>query len=126
MKTMATVLAVGALATNVAMAGAFDECNLRGDQASVTKCLLDADRDAQEQLNKVEGELARKARDLDTATGRSLAAPALARSMREFGNYRKAQCDFVRAMQASGRRADQAQLGCMVDMTRRRVRDLQN
>lgn len=126
MKTMATVLAMGALAANTAIAGAFDECNLRGDQATVSKCLVEADREAQEQLNKVEGELARKARELDTATGRSAAAPALARSMRDFGAYRKAQCDFVRAMQAAGARAEQAQLGCMVDMTRRRVRDLQN
>lgn len=124
--TVAGVAAMGMLAAGAAMAGAFDECNLRGDQAAMMRCLVDADRDAQEQLNKVEGDLARKARDLDTATGRPVAAPALARSMREFGNYRKAQCEFVRAMYPTGTRGDQAQAACMVDMTRRRVRDLQN
>lgn len=123
----AMVLAVaGFLATNAAFAGAIDECNLRGDAGTVSRCLVDAEREAQEQLNRVEGEAARKARDLDTATGHAAAAPALARSMREFGEYRKAQCEFVRAMYPVGTRGDQAQAGCMVDMTRRRVRDLQN
>lgn len=126
MKAMAAMLVAGALATNPAVAGAFDECNLRGDQAAVRKCLLDADREAQDQLNKVEGELARKARELDIATGHAAAAPALARSMRDFGAYRKSQCEFVRAMHASGARAEQSQQGCLVDMTRRRIRDLQN
>ena len=126
MKTMAIVGTMLALAAGTVQAGALDECNIRGDHATVTRCLVDADRDAQDQLNRVEGESARKARDLDTATGRPLAAPALARSMREFANYRKAQCEFVRAMYASGSGAEQAQVACMVDMTRRRVRDLQN
>ena len=45
--------------------------------------------------------------------------------MRAFSDYRKAQCDFVRAMYASGANADQGQLGCMIDITRRRVRELQ-
>ncbi len=126
MKIRSAIVVAGLLATGAAMAGALDECNLRGDQATVMRCLAEADRDAQDQLNRIEGEVARKARELDTATGRPLAAPALARSMREFGNYRKAQCEFVRAMYTGGVRAEQAQLGCMVDMTRRRLRDLQN
>ncbi len=45
--------------------------------------------------------------------------------MRAFTEYRKEQCDFVKAMYASGNGADQGLLGCRVDMTRRRVRDLQ-
>jgi len=69
--------------------------------------------------------LDRRARDIDVATGRSSAAPALAKSMRGFAEYRKTQCDFVRAMYASGNGAEQAQLGCMVDLMRRRVRELQ-
>ena len=114
------------LASGLAGAGAYDECNLRGDQATVTRCLVDVEREALDQLNRVEGDLARKARDLDVATGRAVAAPALARSMREFGNYRKAQCEFVRSMYPVGTRGDQAMAACLVDMTRRRVRDLQN
>ena len=45
--------------------------------------------------------------------------------MRAFADYRKAQCDFVRAMYSSGSGAEQAQLGCIIDLTRRRVRELQ-
>lgn len=126
MMKRSAILVAGLLAAGTAAGGVFDECNLRGDQATVTRCLVDAEREAQEQLNRVEGDVARKARELDTATGRPLAGPALARSMREFAGYRKAQCEFVRAMYPGGARGDQAQLGCMVDMTRRRVRDLQN
>jgi len=113
-------------ATMSAGAGALDECMLRGDRATVTRCLADADAEAQAALIKAEGAAGKLARDLDTATGRPGAAAALARSMRAFADYRKAQCDFVKAMYASGSGADLAMQGCMVDMTRRRVRDVQN
>jgi uncharacterized protein YecT (DUF1311 family) len=108
-----------------APAGALEECMIRGDQDAVTRCLVEQDRDAQAALNKAEGDAGKKARELDVATGRSGAAASLARTMRAFVDYRKAQCDFVRAMYP-GTGADQRQLGCMVDMTRRRVRDFQN
>jgi uncharacterized protein YecT (DUF1311 family) len=109
-----------------ASAGALEECMGKSDHAATTRCLTDAERAAQDQLVKIEGDIARKAREIDTATGRGGAAAAFGRSMREFSEYRKAQCDFVRAMYASGSGADQGQLACMVDMTRRRIRDLQN
>ena len=127
MKTMAWV--VGACACAVAMtagAGALEECMIRGDHAAVGKCLLEAEREAQDALVKAEGDAGRKARDLDLATGRGGAAAALAKSMRAFADYRKAQCDFVRAMYASGSGADQGALGCRVDLNRRRARDLAN
>ena len=75
-------------------------------------------------MREYEGDVGKRARDIDVATGRGTAAPALAKSMRAFSDYRKAQCDFVRAMYAPSTGADQAQLGCVVDLTRRRVRDL--
>ncbi|MCC7327924.1 MAG: DUF1311 domain-containing protein [Burkholderiales bacterium] len=115
-----------ALSATLAVAGAFEECNLRGDQATVSRCLVEAEDAAQAALVKAEGDAGKLARQVDTATGRPVAAAALARSMRAFSDYRKAHCDFVRAMLASAPVAEQGQLGCMVDMTRRRVRDLQN
>ena len=120
---------IGACVCAAAMsagAGALDECMIRGDRATVTRCLADADAEAQTALVKAEGTVAKLARDLDTATGRPGAAAAFARSMRAFADYRKAQCDFVKAMYASGSGAEQAMHGCMIDMTRRRVRDVQN
>jgi uncharacterized protein YecT (DUF1311 family) len=128
MNCMARILAAAAVASMAmsAGAGALDECMIRGDHAVVTRCLLDADNEAQAALNKVEGDAGQRARELDKATGRPGANAALAKTMRAFADYRKAQCDFVRAMYASGSGADQGQLGCRVDMTRRRVRDLQN
>ena len=128
MKSLSRILVACALAlpAAAAVAGAFDECNLRGDQAAVTRCLVDAENESQAALVKAEGDAGRLARQVDTATGRPVAAAALARSMRAFSDYRKAQCEFVRAMLASAPIAEQGQLGCMIDMTRRRVRDLQN
>jgi uncharacterized protein YecT (DUF1311 family) len=123
---MRSVVLVLAAWAGAAGAGALDECMIKGDHAAVSRCLIDLEKEAQASLIKAEGDLGKKARDLDTATGRPGAAAALAKSMRAFTDYRRAQCDFVRAMYASGSGADQGQLGCMVDMTRRRVRDLQN
>ena len=114
-----------ALTACTATAGALEECVARGDQAAITRCLVDLEKEAQASLNKAEGDAGKRARDIDVATGRSSAAPALAKSMRGFAEYRKTQCDFVRAMYASGNGAEQAQLGCMVDLMRRRVRELQ-
>ena len=108
-----------------AAAGALDECLIRNEPAAVSRCLADLDREAQAALVKAEGDAGKKARDIDNATGRSPAAPALAKSMRAFTEYRKAQCDFVRAMYSSPGGAEQAQLGCLIDLTRRRVRELQ-
>lgn len=114
-----------AFATAGATAGALDECMIRGDQTVVTKCLIEADHEANAALIKAEGAAGGRARQLDTATGRPGAAAALAKSMRAFNEYRKEQCDFVKAMYASGAGAEQGQLGCRVDLTRRRARELQ-
>ena len=123
--TRIVVVCAWAIATAVANAGALDECMIKGDHAAVTRCLIDAENEAQTALNKAEGAAGTLARKVDTATGRPGAAAALARSMRAFTEYRKDQCDFVKAMYASGAGAEQGFLGCRVDMTRRRLRDLQ-
>ena len=125
MKIRSMLIGVCLAAAGDAAAGALEECLIKGDQDAVTRCLVEQEREAQSALNKAEGDAGKKARELDVATGRSGAAAALARTMRAFVDYRKAQCDFVRAMYP-GAGADQRQLGCTVDMTRRRVRDLQN
>ena len=46
-------------------------------------------------------------------------------SLRTFADYRTTQCDYVKALYASGTGADQALLACRIDLTRRRVRELQ-
>jgi uncharacterized protein YecT (DUF1311 family) len=123
--THIAVVCAWAIATAAANAGALDECMIKGDHAAVTRCLIDAESEAQATLDKAEGLAGTRARKLDTATGRPGAAAALAKSMRAFAEYRKDQCDFVRAMYASGAGTEQRLVGCRVDMTRRRVRDLQ-
>ncbi len=118
-------LALYGLAVTFTFAGALDECSVKGDHAAVSRCLLEADREAQAALHAAEGAAGTRARELDTATGRPGANAALARSMRAFTEFRKAQCDFVKAMYAGGNGAEQGALGCRIDLTRRRLRDLQ-
>jgi uncharacterized protein YecT (DUF1311 family) len=106
-------------------AGALDECQTAGDHAAVTRCLAEADAQAQASLRNAEAAAGTRAREIDTATGRPGANAALAKTLRAFTEYRTLQCDYVKALYASGVGAEQAGLGCRVDLTRRRVRDLQ-
>jgi uncharacterized protein YecT (DUF1311 family) len=108
-----------------AAAGALDECQTAGDHAAVTRCLVDVDTQVQASLRNAEAAAGTRARELDAVTGRPGAHAALAKSMRAFTEYRTLQCDYVKALYASGSGADQAGLGCRVDLTRRRVRELQ-
>ena len=117
----ASLLGIAASAT----AGALDECQTAGDHAAVSRCLLEADREAQASLRNAEGAAGTRAREIDAATGRPVANAALAKSLRAFTEYRTLQCDFIKAMYASGNGADQAALACRIDLTRRRVRELQ-
>ena len=50
-----TVAMVCGLAASVATAGALDECAIKGDHAAVSRCLLDADREARASLHAAEG-----------------------------------------------------------------------
>jgi uncharacterized protein YecT (DUF1311 family) len=126
MKIFVAVLAAGLLgiAAN-ATAGALDECQTSGDHAAVSRCLFELDRDAQASLRNAEAAAGTRARELDAVTGRPGANAALAKSLRAFTEYRTLQCDFIKAMYASGNGADQAALACRIDLTRRRVRELQ-
>ena len=108
-----------------AAAGALDECQTAGDHAAVTKCLAEADAQAQASLRNAEAAAGTRAREIDNATGRPGANAALAKTLRTFADYRTKQCDYIKALYASGVGAEQAGLGCRVDLTRRRVRELQ-
>ncbi|MEO8346734.1 MAG: lysozyme inhibitor LprI family protein [Betaproteobacteria bacterium] len=119
------LLLLGAAVTAPATAGALDECQTAGDHAAVTRCLFEADAEAQASLRNAEGVAGTRARELDTATGRAGANAALAKSLRAFLEYRTMQCNYVKALYASGNGAEQAGLACRVDLTRRRVRELQ-
>ena len=120
--TIAMVLLASA---TPAAAGALDECQTAGDHAAVSRCLLELDAQAQASLRNAEGSAGTRAREIDNATGRPGANAALAKTLRTFADYRTTQCDYVRALYASGGGAEQAQLACRVDLTRRRVRELQ-
>ena len=120
---VATLLLVGVAVP--AAAGALDECQTAGDHAAVTRCLLDADTQAQASLRNAEAAAGTRAREIDNATGRPGANAALAKTLRTFADYRTTQCDYVKALYASGGSAELHGMACRVDLTRRRVRELQ-
>jgi uncharacterized protein YecT (DUF1311 family) len=120
----ASIVAASAFAQG-ALAGALEECKGTGDSASLTRCLSEEERKANTELSSAEAAAAQKARTLDGATGRTNSHAALAKSVREFSQYRLAHCGYVKeAYGGTGTTAEQAQMGCIVDMTRRRVREL--
>src|SRR5438046_1084445 len=107
-----------------ALASALEECVPAGDGAAVLRCLTEEDVKTNTELSSAEAAAARRARELEQATGRTGAHAALAKSVRDFAAYRTSQCAFVKETMASGSGAAQAQLGCRIDMNRRRVREL--
>ena len=107
-----------------ALAGALEECIDKGDRQAVTRCLTVLDTSANAALRDAEGRAATKARELDAVTGQTAAALAYDRSVRAYTQYRDAQCNYVKAMYASGSGAGQALLACRVDFARRRAREL--
>jgi uncharacterized protein YecT (DUF1311 family) len=107
-----------------AFAGALEECMGAGDHQAITRCLTTAQLKADAALADAEGRAATAARELDAVTGRAGAAKAYDASVRTYRQYRDAQCNYVKAMYASGNGAGQALLACRVDFARRRAREL--
>jgi uncharacterized protein YecT (DUF1311 family) len=107
-----------------AFAAAVEECLPIGDGAAVLKCLTDEEIKANAELAALEVTVAKHAHDIEQATGRVGAHAALAKSVRDFAQYRASQCAYVKELIASGTGSAQAQTGCRVDLTRRRIREL--
>ena len=108
-----------------AAAGALDECQTAGDHAAVSRVPARSRRAGAGELAQ-RGSCCRHARPGDRQRHRPpRRQAALAKTLRTFADYRTTQCDYVRALYASGGGAEQAQLACRVDLTRRRVRELQ-
>jgi uncharacterized protein YecT (DUF1311 family) len=126
MKTsLARAVAIAALAAaGAAHAGAYEDCMTSGGQADIMKCLLNEDRQANNELASAEAAAAQKARSVEQATGKAGIHAALAKSVRDFSAYRASQCGFVRELAAREPVGEQAQVACRVDLTRRRVREL--
>ena|SRR5437660_5620972 len=118
------VLGLSSAAAVPALASALDECMPAGGGAAVLRCLTEEEGKANVELANAEAAAARRARELEQATGRVGAHAALAKSVRDFAAYRTSQCAYVKETMASGTGAAQAQLGCRIDLNRRRVREL--
>jgi uncharacterized protein YecT (DUF1311 family) len=117
-------LALSGAVTMPALASALEECVPAGDGAAVLRCLTEEDTKANVELSNAEAAAAKRARELEQATGRVGAHAALAKTVRDFAVYRASQCAYVRETMASGSGAAQALVGCRIDLNRRRVREL--
>jgi len=113
-----------AVTTMPALASALEECVPAGDGAAVLRCLTEQDTKANVELSNAEAAAAKRARELEQATGRVGAHAALAKTVRDFAAYRASQCAYVKETMASGSGAAQALVGCRIDLNRRRVREL--
>ena len=114
----------GAAFAMPALASALEECVTAGDGAAVLRCLTEEDARANVELSNAEAAAAKRARDLEQATGRAGAHAALAKTVRDFAAYRASQCAYVKETMASGSGAARALVGCRIDLNRRRVREL--
>jgi uncharacterized protein YecT (DUF1311 family) len=122
--SLGCVLAMSLALAAPALAGAVEECMTAGDHSAVTRCLTEQDVKANAELAAAEAAAGKRAREIEQATAHAGVHAALAKSMRDFAQYRTSQCAYVKESYASGTGASQAQLGCRVDLTRRRIRDL--
>ena len=110
----------------LARANAVDECAAAGDGAAVLRCLTEEDAKTGADLANAEAAAAKRARDLEQATGRAGVHAALAKAVRDFAAYRTSQCAYVKEAMASGTGSTQAQVGCRIDLNRRRIRELKS
>jgi len=108
-----------------AAAGPVEECQAKvRTQVEVSGCLAADLRAAERALAAAASEAERVAQDLDHATGRPGAAQAVDVAQRRWLDFREADCAVRAALAAGGSGTDQFDLGCRIEMTRARAREL--
>jgi uncharacterized protein YecT (DUF1311 family) len=108
----------------LAHAGAYEDCLTAGNQAAMMQCLANEEKQANSELASAEAAAAQKAKAVESATGKPGIHAALAKSVRDFSAYRTSHCAYLREIAVRDPVAEQAQLACRVDLTRRRAREL--
>jgi uncharacterized protein YecT (DUF1311 family) len=121
-KGLALLLMVAAPVQAAQSTMALDECTRRvAQQTEMGTCLLQAQRAASDEMLALVQQVRDAAERLERVTGRPGPAAALVVSQRDFERYVDGQCRLVHAFYASGNGADQAALGCEVDLLRQRA-----
>ncbi|MCJ8170109.1 lysozyme inhibitor LprI family protein [Atopomonas sediminilitoris] len=113
------LLALFIIGLPAAHAGALEDCyQQNATRPLVSQCLTQRLKQAEQaHLAFVQAAVA-EARSLDGVTDdRYRAAQHFAAAEKAFNQYRQSQCDYQRAMFASGTGADQAALACLIDLT---------
>ena len=93
-------------------------------QIEVSGCLAADLRAAEQVLSLAFGEAERAAQGLDRATARPGAREAVEAAQQRWLDFREANCAVRAALAAGGSGTDHFVLGCRIEMTRARTREL--
>jgi uncharacterized protein YecT (DUF1311 family) len=116
------VLAMLALGSGPAAAGALEECHQRTPtRLDVTPCLTAAKKIATDAMLEQFLAVSQSLEALEQATGRGGKLAQLKQSQRDFERYLQSHCQVVLRAIDSGGGAAQAQLACEVDLLRARA-----
>ncbi|HYE84829.1 MAG TPA: lysozyme inhibitor LprI family protein, partial [Vicinamibacterales bacterium] len=101
---------------------AFKQCSR--DAARIRECLQTLLQVAETDLTQSYASPFLHARERDQGTGKEIFADAFRKSNDEWKQYRDAECARRRDVTPQGVAADDWQLACVVDLTRRRLLDM--
>lgn len=114
------VLPIGALHADPAM-----ECGIsNGSQVEIGNCVGAVEKTVDQAVELALGFAMDVAKELDTATGRDVAAKALTSGQQAWGAYRDAHCEYVGSTFGGGSGTGIAISSCRVEMGRQRVSGL--
>lgn len=125
--TFATLFAaIAALALHgPAGADASFECGIdNGSQVEIGNCVGRQLEAVDKSVDLALGFATNAAKELDGATGRAAAVPALEKGQAAWSAYRDAHCDFVGATFGGGSGTGIAIASCRIELGRSRVREL--
>lgn len=101
------------------------ECSLsNGSQVEIGDCVAKTEASVNATIDVALGFARASAEELDAATGRQGAVPALEAAQVAWADYRDAQCEFVGSTFGGGSGTGIAILSCRIDLGRARVAEL--
>jgi len=126
MKKLASIcLGLGLLVTSQAHADPSMECS-GGSQVEIGDCVRATEETVNKTVELALGFAMDSAKELDTVTGREVAAKALTASQQAWSGYRDAHCEYVGSTFGGGSGTGIAIMSCRVELGRQRVSSLMN
>ena len=122
---LAAIAVVAAGLQSAAQADPSLECSIgRGSQVEIADCVAKAEATVDGAVELALSFARKAAEELDGATGRVVAVPALESGQMAWSTYRDQHCEFVGATFGGGSGTGIAIRSCRVDLDRARVEEL--